>query len=457
MENPSSGFERVSIRGLRLQLSAIRQESASYASALRISGVLLVAVLFIGRRPDSLFHAQFWAEDGPIFYFQALKDGAFRSLFEQYSGYLHIIPRLTAIVAVQMPPIFAPLIFSAVAFGFAIYACSMFSSVHYRSIVRSDLLRVLLCCAFAVVPPADELIGTLTDLHYYLFLLIFLQLVGLSANRENRGNSLWKEACGALVSLVATASAPEAVLLLPIAGWQLARSGKASSRLIPIGVVIGAVVQLGNLLTSAWQPASRPMPFALFFTTVVAFVHRVVISSIAGQVASASIVAHGAQGLVLALIMLLTGGFIALWMRLRDREPRALVFALLGSSVAFVAIMIYTRDLWGEFPSLAQLVDYNGSRHFIVPIFFFLLAAAVAVESLLRDFKRYSPAIAFLIIFVCGGALNYRVMQFTDYHWSDNAPLVDRWRSCQRHHEPCPSVTIPINPPGFNFTLPANP
>jgi hypothetical protein len=142
------------------------REHVTEASGIRILTAAMVAILLVGRRPESLFHAQLFAEDGPIFYQHALTDGAVRSVFEQYSGYLHVILRLTADLAAALPAIVAPTIFAVVAFSFAIYACSMFASLRFRSIVHSDALRVLICCAFAVVPYADELIGTLTDIQY---------------------------------------------------------------------------------------------------------------------------------------------------------------------------------------------------------------------------------------------------------------------------------------------------
>jgi hypothetical protein len=65
----------------------------------------LVAVgaiaVVIARRPDAVTNAQFWAEDGTIWFATAYDHGGFASLFVPYNGYLQTFSRL---VAALSPP-----------------------------------------------------------------------------------------------------------------------------------------------------------------------------------------------------------------------------------------------------------------------------------------------------------------------------------------------------------------
>ncbi|MGA7937436.1 MAG: hypothetical protein WCA35_28050, partial [Kovacikia sp.] len=57
---------------------------------------LIAFALLVLRQPGSVFNAQFWAEDGTIFYANAYNLGAIHSLFLPYAGYLCFVQRLVA-------------------------------------------------------------------------------------------------------------------------------------------------------------------------------------------------------------------------------------------------------------------------------------------------------------------------------------------------------------------------
>ena len=60
--------------------------------ALTVGAFVLLAL----RDPDALANAQVWAEDGLVFLGENLRLGFWHTLFRQYAGYLHVIPRLIA-------------------------------------------------------------------------------------------------------------------------------------------------------------------------------------------------------------------------------------------------------------------------------------------------------------------------------------------------------------------------
>src|ERR1017187_995003 len=81
-----------------------------WSLAIAVTGILLVL-----RRPDAVFHAQFWAEDGVVWYADAYNLGALRALLHTRDGYLQTLPRLGAMVALWAALLRAPLVMNLIA------------------------------------------------------------------------------------------------------------------------------------------------------------------------------------------------------------------------------------------------------------------------------------------------------------------------------------------------------
>ena len=91
--------------GLQLALTLI-----SYWRMRRVVFVFLFCVaLVVSRRPDVLFHAQFWAEDGKLWYADAYNLGFLQPFLHPAAGYFDTLPRLAALFAQILPFNLAPL------------------------------------------------------------------------------------------------------------------------------------------------------------------------------------------------------------------------------------------------------------------------------------------------------------------------------------------------------------
>ena len=76
--------------------------NAPAGSTRLLLGTLLAALLLL-RRPGSLLHPQFWAEDGPLFFQDAFNHGFRSTILQPASGYLHSFPRLVAGLSLLVP------------------------------------------------------------------------------------------------------------------------------------------------------------------------------------------------------------------------------------------------------------------------------------------------------------------------------------------------------------------
>ena len=86
------------------------------AGVAAITVAILALIVFL-RSPANLLNPQFYAEDGYIFFQSAWERGFLPSLLEPYSGYLHVVPRVVAGLALLVPLLKAPLVFNLAAFA----------------------------------------------------------------------------------------------------------------------------------------------------------------------------------------------------------------------------------------------------------------------------------------------------------------------------------------------------
>ena len=76
---------------------------------------LLACAVIVSRRPDAIFHAQFYAEDGHVWFADAYNLGWWHALFRAQDGYFQTLPRLAAALALLAPLSLAPLVLNIAA------------------------------------------------------------------------------------------------------------------------------------------------------------------------------------------------------------------------------------------------------------------------------------------------------------------------------------------------------
>src|ERR1035437_5706022 len=105
--------------GTQTERVAAEQFRVSPAPALFwVIAIVVTSALLVLRRPDAVFHAQFWAEDGVVWYADAYNHGALRALLFARDGYLQLLPRLGAAAALWVPLLRAPLVMNLIALIF---------------------------------------------------------------------------------------------------------------------------------------------------------------------------------------------------------------------------------------------------------------------------------------------------------------------------------------------------
>jgi hypothetical protein len=258
----------------------------------------------------------------------------------------------------------------------------------------------------------------------------------------------------AIVLFLCGMSAPETIVLAPLAVLAIFSRRSIAARLAPITFMVALIIQT---VTFATNRVSGPRITArlddLAFATVSAFDHRVVITSIAGAPLSSYLAQRSDQGLVLLVALAFTA---VMTLAIRDIPgSRIRLSWLLATALAFIAIALDGRGLTPGFSTLGAIgLENAAERYFLLPTAALIIGVALSLDSL-KQLTESARNLAFSAFFIWGSLANFALQPFEDMHWSAYAPAIDRWAAEKRNHVPSTGIIVPVNPPGWAFELPA--
>jgi hypothetical protein len=216
--------------------------------AFHIAIFVFAVAVVIARRPDAVFHAQFYAEDGRVWFADAYNIGSFSAMLHPQDGYFQTLPRLGAALALLVPFSLAPLVMNLVAI--IIQAIPVNLMLSSRSAPWGSFrFRAGLAALYIFLPNTREMASTITESQWILALIAFLLLMALPPKR-----ALFDVVALMLCSL----TGPFCLFLLPVAVTLLC-IGRGRSRWINTGALsIGLFIQGLSLL---FHSSARPHPF----------------------------------------------------------------------------------------------------------------------------------------------------------------------------------------------------
>ena len=405
---------------------------------------LLVGVVLVLRRPDSLHTPQFWAEDSTIFFQRAFEHPAIGTLAEPYAGYFHVVPRAVALVTVWcVEPEWAPLIFNAAAIAIAAICLSLFGSRRFRRTVRSDWARLAACLLAAHVHPSVEILSTLTNVHWYMTLAAPLLLI-MPVHRR-------RDAALAAAAMAASGlSCPLLLFALPAAIIVLLRRRGAGR--LPAGMLTLAIL-LHVALVFFVVPESGRRPVHWFPAEHVArhVAHRaraLVLYSVMGEWPAERLLRAAPK--TAAVIAVAAPAGVLAWLAVLSRR-RQLACALAGVLLALVWLIVQVPARASLDPSPARnalpIRMPLQTRFAFVPYCVAVFCGACAWDAARRRRRRLDGRVirgALLVMLACGVLFRVPSPPPPDLHWRDH---VRRARAAGW------AADIPINPRDLNWTL----
>ena len=305
------------------------------STLIPILGMLVAVGIIVSRRPEAILHAQFWAEDGTIYFADVYNLGVRETILLPQAGYFQTFPVLAAWLARFAPLAHAPLVMGTLGLFMQVLPVGLLLSRRATTLAPDIRVRVVLAFVYLVVPYQSELDATAVNSQWTLAISGFLVLMLAPPRRR-----IWRWLDGGIL-LIAGVTGPFSLLLAPIA-WIRRRT--RGSEFVPgweVALLLAcAVVQALSILVISRHDAThlgveaRPSPhlgatltlFAklvggrLFLGTIIGDAHGLTaplaiqwIALILGLVALALVVRFGRQELVLFVVLaagVLAGGLV---------------------------------------------------------------------------------------------------------------------------------------------------
>jgi hypothetical protein len=410
-----------------------------WSLAIAVTGILLVL-----RRPDAVFHAQFWAEDGVVWYADAYNHGALRALLFARDGYLQLLPRLAAAVALWVPLLRAPLVLNLIALVIESLPPLFLVSSRMRNLGPLGL-RCGLALLYLFVPDSSEVHAIITDAQSQIAVLACLVLIG------EVPRSWWGKVFDVAVLTLCALTTPVGILLLLVGlartvvpllvrQWTKAAPAKPEShwRWIQVSLLGAcALVQVLTLLTTAGARLNTTLGASVTkFCRIVA--GQIVVPLFRGSNRLDQIANNPATVTLVAVVITMVTALVCLYALIRGSlELRC--FLLLAMLVLLAALTFPSVEpvpyQWNLF-----LLPGVGLRYWYIP-----KLALMATLVWLLGRQRPAPIRLLAGVLVC-------VMMFSMVrHWQYSAFTDFHFASYVRVFEQLPSGTsfqIRVNPGG---------
>ena len=414
------------------QVNVQGQDKRRNALLLLLYSILIVAAI-ISRRPDAVFNAQFWAEDGTIWFTSVYNFGFLHALTLPQNGYFATFPRLAAAIAMLFPLASAPLVMNLLAI-FVQALPPVFLLTRRFAYVGSQPVRLLMAFLMLAVPTSAEVHANVTNSMAFLALLAFLVLVAEPPTTKA------ERVFDVAVLCLSGATGPFSVVLLPVAALMYwIRRRPWTGALLGIECVAAAVQAVAILETAAGTRSSQTLgatPMLLF---------RIV----GGQVIVSPLL--GLNFLMVrpavanAICVVAFAGAVLLLVYVFRRAPLELRLFMIFS-VGLLAAALRTPLASLTQPQWPILITPGAAgRYWLIPVISFFW---VYVWMLSRQRPAVIRALGALAIAAAlwTGFTYWRYQPFVNLHFTKYA---SEFQSVPIGQD----FSIPINPPGWQLVL----
>ena len=254
--------------------SAGRARSRRWHAVLVAAYALLATAALVSRRPDAVLNAQFYAEDGRLWFADAYNHG-WSPLVWSYNGYHQLTSSMVGVLAQPLGFGAAPLLFNAVALILQILPALFILSSRFEGVVPSLRMRCVIGAMYLAIPSA-EVHANLTNAHWHWALLTLMVILARPA-------ATWRwRVVDITVLVLGGLSGPLAIALAPLAlvRWVTGRDGW--HRTLAVTACLVGAVQAISAVGSAAERSHAPLGGDLRVLAQMV-VNRVVLTGMSGQ------------------------------------------------------------------------------------------------------------------------------------------------------------------------------
>ena len=391
--------------------------------------------LVVSRKPDAIFHAQFWAEDGTRWFADAYNLGPWRPLVRTEVGYFQTLPRIAADLSLLAPLLLAPLVLNIIAIGVHALPVNLIFADR-SSEWGGRRLRAVLAAMYIALPSSPEICANITNEQWVLAFCVFLLLVG--APPTTKGG----RAAYITLTLLSGLTGPFCIFLLPISLMVFLRH-TVRWRLLPVCILAACcVIQVIGLTivspTARTGWGTRGAAFSLFVRIIGG---NVFLGSLIGANNFAGI--PGRQAFAVLLIAAISGLIIAS-LALR-RAPLPMKFLSIYASLLLCAALALPSSYAPPGTSQWEMIAKAGAvRYWFLPTLTFIWLLIYGASGQIKSLKVISGAVLCCVCF--GIAIQWRRPVFADLNYPAEVRRVEAAPAGD-------TLLIPINPEPWQMRL----
>jgi hypothetical protein len=398
-------------------------------------GAVFAAALIVSRRPDAVTSAQFWAEDGKLFYANVYNHGLLATLVVPQAGYFQELPILAARIAQVAPLALGPLIMNSIGIAFRVLPVGLLLSRRAETISPDLRVRALLAALYIALPGSAETNANAVNAAWYLAVAAVLVLMlRPPVGKLGRALDIAILALCSVTGVFVIALAPLAFVYRRVRGASAVPNASLAILAAGAALQLVAILVLQYHLPSGFEAAQRPAG-PLHGSSQLLF-------EILGlRVFAEPVLGNGAvlSGITAAFLGVLGLTGMAMAVRLGSSELRLMT----AFGLAMFA-MALARPLGTDWPGLMSAAA--DSRYFVIPQF-----AAIAALVWACGYNRHTGWIiplAAVFLYMCVIAIP------NDWEYAPFGKTNFAHQASQFEHAPVGTrMTIPIEPPGWSMTL----
>lgn len=405
----------------------------------KLAWIVLFSVIFfliVARRPDIIFNAQPWAEDGKVWMESIYNHGFWNSLFLPQNGYYQTISRLTYGIAILAGISKAALVANVVAICIRCFFV-MFILSGRMSFIKLPY-RIAAVFYFLMMPNLSEGYVNITNIHWYLSLYLMAVILA-----DDGKVSLWKFHDFTLL-IISSLSGPFVVFIAPcLIIKRVAQRGslvKAIKGINSFDITMAAccIVQVIAIMISSDTGRSSANLGASFNLLADIISYRVIGGSFfinerisdMGSMHDINFFLFGAL-----LLMVSISFFLAGW-----RFKAACLFPILMIGFALAKPMMSLDQ--PQWPTL--LIPGGGERYFFITNFAFFCLILFVVNRVFQ--QSLSPLMIICILILPTMLRGFSISPMADVGYREDVKTFTSLPSGE-------SMEIHINPPGWTMQL----
>jgi hypothetical protein len=386
----------------------------------------IAVVIVVFRRPDDILHAQFFAEDGPVWYGNAYSDGWLRALFFPYAGYIEILPRLAASIALLVPLYSAPLVMNCVGIFFQVLPINVLISPRSARL-GSFAFRASLAASYLLLPNRRAVHVTVTNAQWHLALLACLLVVAIPPKTG------FGKIFDASILVLCGLTGPFCFMLLPIALFVASNRGGKWQKMAAALMVITSGLQAVTLLLAGRPRVPLGASIELLTTIVAGHIYS-------GALLGSNRLALIGPGSLLITVAVLGTAVVLYCLAHSESEFRMVIL---------FCVLVFAASLGSPMgtalPAWPALKDSSVMRYWVLPTIAFAWCLQWCVK-----FAR-SQVIALLsgaaLVVMCFGViLRYSFPALNDLNFRQHAAAFES-------APPGAVLVFPVNPAGWTVTL----